>query len=186
MDQTLPSAFDPAPETDKRLAKAKERLAKKFSWKKKAALFEAVQLAHLLVVYGKEDEAVEICAALGRIEFDGTWNLWAAVELALALQARLLRQQGQGAAADRCRQRIVDAGYVDDRLDGSLLDCSDAIPEAIKEGDQKWELEARLAYAAELAFLLELGGSAKRPVASLENDWTANLLAMQRLAGVSP
>jgi hypothetical protein len=185
MDETLPTAFDPTRETEKVLLKAKERLAKKFSWKKKAALFDSVLLAHLLVVFSKDEEAIEVCAALGRIQFNGKWDLWAAVELALALQARLCRQKGDTSTADICHKRIAEAGYVDDRLDGSLLDCSDAIPESIKEGDKKWELEARLAYAAELAFIIELGGSARRPAKALESDWNANLTEMKRLAGAN-
>lgn len=185
MDQTLPPAFDPALEGNKILAAAKSPLFKKFSWTKSKTLFDAMRLAHLLVVFGKPDEAIAVCQTLGRIQFNGSFELWSAVEKTLALESRLLRQRGDSAAAQACLQRVRDAGFVEDRLEGSMLDRNGSIPAAIQEGDLKWERDARLSLAAELVFIIELGGSAQRPVAGLEQDYDANLAEIRRLVGLS-
>lgn len=185
MDTTLPPAFDPALETNKTLAAAKSPLFKKFNWKKSQTLFDAMRLAVLLVVFGKEDEALEVCRTLGRIEFNGSFELWSAVERTLTLASRILRLRGDIAAADACLARVRAAGFVDERLDGIMLDRNGAIPEAIKDGDQKLERAARLSLAAEQVFIMELGGSEKCPVEKLEREWEANQAELKRLAGLT-
>ncbi len=122
MDWPLPDAFDPTGEKEKALAQAKARLSKGFRWSKAQSLYAAGNLAVLLHVFRRDGEALEVCRALGRIQFDGKYTLWSAVETALTLQARLLRQRGETAEADACVRRVREAGFVDTRLKGILLD----------------------------------------------------------------
>lgn len=184
MDTTLPPVFDASQEANPKLAKVKASVAKKFSWTKPQPLFDAVRLASLLLVYGKADESLEVCRTLGRIEFDGTYHVWPPVERALALQARLCRQRGEHEEADECLHRIRAAGFVDTRLEGKMLDPNGALADALQEGDKKMEQTARLSRAAELAFIIELGGSAVLPVAAAEEDWQQNMQKLQQLVGV--
>lgn len=184
-DTTLPLAFDADAEPNKTLAKVKASVSKKFSWTKSQPLFDAVHLAMLLVVFGKEDEAHEICRALGRIAFDGSFRLWAAVEMALMLQARLALQRGQPAEAEDCVRRVRAAGYVDDRLAGSMLDPNHALEVALEEGDKKYEQAARLRRALELAFIIGLGGSQQFTVAQAEQDWSENMARLKELTGAN-
>lgn len=173
--------FDPSTETNKVLASAKASLFKKFSWTKSQSLFDALRLAQLLVLFDKEDEALEVCRTLGRLEFTGNFNQWSPIEKALALQSRLLRQQGKANEAEACLKRIRDAGFVETRLEGALLDRNGDIPDAIQAGDKKSERMARLIYGSELVFIIELGGSPTRPIEGLEKDLQANELALKTL-----
>ncbi len=184
MDTTLPNAFNPAFEANPELLKVKTSLFKKFGWKKVATLYEAVHLAHLLVVFGKEEEAIEVCRTLGRIEFNGSFQYFGAVELALALQARLCRRSGDVTTAKQCIQRIQQAGFVDDRLQGTLLDRNGQLAEAIRLGKKRAERIPRLILAAEQTFICELGGSEKLPAAKLEKELNENLNALKNLYGV--
>lgn len=183
MDTSLPAAFDATSEPNKVLAKAKASVSKKFSWTKSQPLFDTLDLAVLLLVYGREQEALEVCQTLGKLQFNGSFNLWGAAERALTLEARILRSRGESEEADNCVQRVRDAGYVDTRLEGSLLDRNGLLEESLKNGKKKWEFEARKTRASELAFIIELGGSAKLPIAKAEQDWEENMAAMRQLAG---
>jgi hypothetical protein len=183
LDTTLPAVFDPSTEPNKVLATAKALVFKKFSWTKSQPLFDALRLAQLLVLFGKEDEALEVCRTLGRLEFTGNFNLWSPVEKALALQSRLLRKEGNTMEAEACLKRVRDVGFVDDRLEGKLLDRNGDIPDAIRDGDKKTERLARLIYGSELVFIIELGGSPVRPVDGLEKDLEANKAALRTLVG---
>jgi hypothetical protein len=183
MDTTLPPVFDPATEKIKVLASAKAPLFKKFTWTKSQSLFDAVRLAQLLLLFDKEEEALEVCRTLERLEFSGNFNLWSAVEKALALHARILRKRGKSKEADACIKRIRDAGFNEERLEGTMLDRNGDIPDAIKDGDKTSERRARLIYGSELVFIIELGGSKARPVEGLEKDLEANDLELRKLVG---
>lgn len=185
MDTTLPPVFDANRESDPKLGKVKASVAKKFSWTKQEPLFDTLRLASLLVVYGKEAEAIEVCRTMGRLEFKGTFHLWSSVQRALALQARLCRQRGEHEEADECLRRVREAGFVETRLEGTLLDPNGGLEEALKEKNKRREQTARLSRAAELAFIIELGGSEVLPVAAAEADWEQNMTALKQLAGVA-
>lgn len=182
MAADLPPAFNPQLESNKTLNKAKASVSKKFSWTKKDSLFEAKRLAYLLLVFGKDDEALEVCKHLGQFEFQGNYRLWTAVEMALALQARLHRDRGEEKLAKACIDRIRKAGFVDERLEGSMLDPNSALEIALQEEDEKRELLARLSRASEIAFIIELGGSKVCPVKK-EQQWSENLNRLKVLAG---
>lgn len=182
MDWPLPNAFDPTGEPEKVIARAKAKL-KKFRWSHARSLYDAVAFAVLLHVFRRDDEALEVCRALGQIQFDGKYNLWSAVEKALVLQSRLLRQRGETAEADVCLRRVREAGFVDDRLKGILLDRNDTVKESVKDGDRRAEQAGRLILAGELAFIIELGGSDEYPVSRMEQDWQENLDRLRVLTG---
>lgn len=183
MDWPLPGAFDPAGETVSALAQAKAKLSKNFKWSRAQCLYDAGALAVLLHVFRRDDAALEICRALGQIQFDGKYTLWSAVETALTLQARLLRQRGGSAEAAECVRRVREAGLAPGRLKGILIDRNETVNEAVKSGQKKIELAGRLTRAKELAFIIELGGSAECPVDQLERDWETNLARLRELTG---
>ncbi len=184
--EPLPAPFDPAMEADRFLAAAKKRAAAKFSWRKQASLDHAMRLAYWLYVYGREDEALEVCRFLGTFEFAGNFNLWSSIEFVLALQSRLARQAGRGGEAAGCVGRIRAAGFVTPRLQGSLLDdmltqASRAAAERDRTGERDWSLNALL----ELCVLIELGGSTARPAAALEREFQRLVSRLRELLGVT-
>jgi hypothetical protein len=183
MDWPFPAAFDPTGESVKALARAKAKLSKGFKWSKAQCLFDAGALAVLLHVFGRDDQALEVCRALGQIQFDGKYSLWSGVETALTLQARLLRARGETAAADDCVRRVRDAGFSDNRLDGILLDRNGTVSLAVEDGDTKSELAGRVTMAKEIAFVIELGGSEKCPMDRMEREWESNVARIRELAG---
>lgn len=182
-EQPLPAAFEAEGEPVKLLARAKARAAKNFRWKKAACLYEAVALAQLLHVFGRDEEALEICAALGEYRFSGGYELWSAVERALALRARLLRTRGDTGTANECVRRMEEAGFVDDRLEGSMLDRNGSVAEAMKDGDKKWEQAGRLSLASELAFIIELRRGRGLPTDDYERQWAENQARLRLLTG---
>ena len=184
-ERPLPEAFDAEREPNKLLGRAKAKIARNFRWTKAACLYDAVHLAHLLHVFGQDDEALEICRALGEYQFTGSYNLWSAVELALALQSRILRQRGEAAEAAECVRRLREAGFAPARLEGILLDRHGAIGTAMKDGDKKREQSLRLILAEELALIIELGGSAVCPVDQMEQRWTENRERLRVLTGAA-
>ena len=183
MDWPVPDAFNPEGETVKALAQAKAKLSKSFKWSKAQCLYDATALAVLLHVFDRDDEALEVCRALGRIQFDGKFSPWSGVETALTLQARLLRLRGETTDADECVRRVREAGYSDNRLDGSLLDRNGTVSLAVKDGNKKSELAGRVTMAKEIAFIIELGGSKKCPVDRMEKEWKENLARLRELTG---
>jgi hypothetical protein len=183
VDTALPPVFDPATETNKVLASAKAPLFKKFSWTNSQSLFDALRLAQLLLLFDREEEALEVCRTLERLEFSGNFKLWSPVEKALALHSRLLRKKGKLKEAEACIKRVRDVGFNEERLEGLMLDRNGDIPDAIRDGDKKTERLARLIYGSELVFIIELGGSSSRPVEGLEKDLEANELELKKLVG---
>jgi hypothetical protein len=185
IDWPVPTALNPAGEPVKVLAAAKKKLFKKFKWSQAQCLYDATFVAVLLHVFGRDDEALDLCRELSRIPFDGKFRLWTAVEQALVLQARILRQRGEATGAAECLRRVRDAGFVDDRLAGSMLDRNGAVAEAVRTGDDEWELRGRVGMAKELAFVIELGGSDACPVDRMEGQWRENLDRLRVLAGAA-
>lgn len=182
MDWPVPAAFDPTNEPTKAIAQVKAKL-KKFRWSHAQSLYDAGALAVLLHVFERDDEALAVCRALGQIQFDGKFSLWSGVETALTLQARILRRRGDTEEADECVRRVRDAGYSDNRLDGSLLDRNGTVSEAVKDGNKKFELAGRVTMAKEIAFIIELGGSEKCSVDRMEREWDSNMARLRELTG---
>ena len=139
----------------------------------------------LFHVFERDDVALEVCRAPGRIHFDGKFSLWGGVETALALQARLLRRRGATAEADERVRRVREAGYSDNRLDCILLDRNGTVGEAVEDGDKKSELAGRVTMAKEIAFILELGGSEKCPAGRMGRECESNLTRLREVTGAS-
>ena len=182
-ERPLPRAFHADGETIPLLAKVKARLSKNFRWTRAQSLYDAMHLAVLLLVFGRDDEALEICRALGEYQFTGSYNLWSAVEFGLTLQSRLVRLRGQIEESQECCRRVREAGLAPERLNGILLDRNDSIKESLKTGDKRWEQAARLTHALELALISEMGGSKKCPVPSMEQAFQENLKRLKELTG---
>ena len=183
VERPLPRAFDADREAVPLLAKAKARLSKNFKWTRAQSLYDAAHLAVLLHVFGRDDEVLQICGALAEYQFTGSFHLWSAVEVALALQARLLRGQKAKAEAKKCVARIRAAGFVDERLEGLLLDRNGTLENAIQDNDRRMEQLARVTRALELAFIRELGGSEALPLARVDELWNENLSRLRELVG---
>jgi hypothetical protein len=184
MDQmVLPAALTSGPESHPLLARLKKRATKQFRWTSAHALRDVVEFAYWCQVFGRDQEALDICAFLGQYHFAGNYRLWTQIEFALALQARLLRQQRQKPKAAACIRRIQDAGFVESRLNGEALDPNSALKIALREGDLVRERSARLSRLKELCFIRELGGSATLPVSEVERDYQQNLARLRILAG---
>ena len=179
----LPPALLTQEEPEPFLARLKARAAKRFRWSSSASLRDVTRLAYWCHVFRRDGEALEVCEFLARYQYAGNYSLWTPVESALALQARLLRKQRKKAAAAACARRIRDAGFVEDRLKGSMLDPNSALKLALKQGDAMAEREARLGRLEELCFIIELGGSKALPVAEAEADYSQNLARLRELAG---
>jgi hypothetical protein len=165
------------------LARLKARAARRFRWSSSASLRDVTRLAYWCHVFRRDDEALEVCEFLARYQFAGNYALWTPVELALALQARLLRRRRKKAAAAACARRMRDAGFVEERLRGSMLDPNSALKLALRRGDPAAEREARLGRLGELCFIIELGGSKALPVSKAEADYRQNLARLLELAG---
>jgi hypothetical protein len=182
MTVELPGVFDPSGEDDKVLERAKKKASKNFRWTSSACLMAAEELAFLCHVLGRDGEALEVARFVGGYEFGGNYSLWSPVEGTLALQARLARQKGDNSEADECVRRVRAAGFVASRLDGSLLNIEDA-ERAEREGRKSLERDYRLGQLHELFLLIELGGSKKWPVSSLEKAYQDNLARLRVLLG---
>jgi hypothetical protein len=172
---TLPPAFDADQEAHPFLVRVKKKAAKDFRWSKAGCLENALRLAWWLFIFGKEEEALEVCRFLGQSEFKGNFNLWTWVELGLALQARLTRQRGLADEAERCRERIAAAGFAKGRLEGNLLDGAggrrDCVRQAAASGDETRERDWSAMALMELCFVIEMVGSNACPVAHLEQEF---------------
>ncbi|HEY1189457.1 MAG TPA: DUF6707 family protein [Gemmata sp.] len=182
MGWPVPAVFDLTNEPVKVIAQAKAKL-KKFRWSHAQSLYDAGALAVLFHVFERDDEALEVCRALGQIQFDGKFSLWGGVETALTLQARVLRRRDETAEADECVRRVREAGYSDNRLEGSLLDRNDTVSLAVQGGNKRSELAGRITMAKEIAFIIELGGSGKCPIDRMEWEWGSNMTRLRELTG---
>jgi hypothetical protein len=137
------------------------------------------ELAYWCHIFRRDGEVLEICEFLTRYEFAGNYAIWTQVEFALALQARLLRKRRKKAAAAGCARRMRDAGFVEARLKGAMLDPNSALKLALKRGDPVAERNARLGRLEELCFIIELGGSDALPVSEAEADYQQNLARLR-------
>jgi hypothetical protein len=182
-----PSAFDPKKETIPFLARMKKRAGKDFRWTRSRSLEAATLLAYWLHVFGKDDEALEVCAFVGQYEFAGNHDFWTWVESSLALQSRILRSRSQKEKSAQCIERIRAANFVQERLKGQLIYGENGYKvgaeDAQKEGDTKLEQEWRIAMVQELTVLIELGGSKRLSPEKLEKEYKDNLARLRELVG---
>lgn len=70
-------------------------ILKKLSFKSVKDLGNVTELAVWLYVYGLYDEALEVCNIIKDVPFTGNYTLWGAVDKALCIKARILREQGK-------------------------------------------------------------------------------------------
>lgn len=173
--EPVPSMLDASREANPILARLMKRVAKDFGWTRQGSLWGVAEVAYLLHVLGRDDDALEAARFLGQYQFAGNKNLWSAVEAALALAARMERERGREDEAVECVRRIRQAGFGVNRLDGiSLRYHARAVKLYVKAADVKGELAARVRLAQELCCLIELGGSKKYPVQELERTFREN------------
>lgn len=173
----LPAAFDAQSESVKFLARAKQRAAKSFSFTKSSALQYAADLAFWLYLFGREDEALEVCEFLGESEFSGRHDLWGWIEESLALQSRIQRYRRKKSQAEKCLNRIREVGFNSMRLKGGLLVGEDGtagfldqIQNCLDDGNETGAREWRWMAIKELCWMIELGGSKKWSVQKAEKE----------------
>jgi hypothetical protein len=190
MEVDFPSAFDAEGEPSKFLARMKRRVAKDFRWTRLVCLQSVMLLAYWLHVFGRNDEALEVCRFLAQAEFTGNCCLWDSIEAALALQSRLLRHQGSQEEADECVDRIRSTSFLETRLDGVILQTLErnvqaAIDDATRTSQPR-ERDWRLLSLTETCILIELGGSSALPASALEERYFANVRRLREMVNLPP
>lgn len=176
----LPSVFDSQGEPVKFIARMKDRAGKNFRWTAKRPLKDATYLAYWSFVFGRSDDALQVCEFLSPFEFSGDYNLWTWIERSLALHSRLLCASGKQQEAAVCVARIRNPGFVESRLEGSLLDRRN-LDAVIFDGAKTLERGYRMVLLGELCLLVELGGSESLPVQKLKGMFQENLSRLQEL-----
>ena len=184
MPMLLPPAFNSQDEPVKFMGRIKARAAKDFRWTTKRSLEDAMYLAYWSYVFGRNDDALQVCEFLSQLQFSGDYNLWTWIELSLALEARLLRISNKQQESAECVARIWDAGFVQERLEGLLLNGKERkIAYAVSDCDKVRERDWRAIMMLELCIIRELGGSEQLPVYRLEDSFQENLSRLQELVG---
>lgn len=166
------------------MAHVKDRAAKNFKWTVSRSLENSMYLAYYSFVFGRYDDALEVCEFLSQFQFAGDYQLWGWIEHTLALQSRLLRFFVKPQEAADCVGRIQKAGFVETRLSGSLLGTRN-LDAAICDGRKIAERDWRAIRLVELCTVIELGGSEELPIQRLEIMFQENLLRLQGLVGVA-
>ncbi len=180
----LPSAFSSQDEPVKFMARIKARASKDFRWTTKRSLEDAMYLAYWSYVFGRNDDALQVCEFLSHLQFSGDYNLWTWIELSLALEARLLRTGNRQQEAAECIARIWAAGFVEERLAGLLLNSKERnINRSVSDDDKTRERNWRALLMLELCIIRELGGSEELPVQRLDDSFQANFSRLQELVG---
>lgn len=180
----LPPPFDPDGETVKFLARAKKKASKNFKPTRSKALVSASDLAFWLHIFGRDEEAFQVCEFLYKLDIAEEMNLWSPVEPSVALRARLLREGGDSDGCAQCVERIRNMDFVVERLEGVLLEgCLKNVKYAVEDRDKTRERNWRLGTALEQCVLIELGGSDTLPVDQLESEFKANFQRLQELVG---
>ena len=182
----LPDAFDAQAESVGFLVRAKQRATQSFSFTKSSAMQNASDLAYWLGVFGRDDEALDVCEFLGEAEFTGRFDLWGAVEESLALQSRILRHRRKKGQAAKCLERIREVGFAPMRLKGGLLIGEDGtagfldqVQCSLEAGSQTGAREWRLMAIKELCWMIELGGSKKWSVQKAEEELQSQLAELR-------
>ena len=105
----LPQAFDFEKESVKYLQREKRRAAKDFKWTKSKSVGYAGHLATALYVFGRDDEALEVCRFLEQYEPSDPINghIWSSVQKTLALRARIERLRGNDKTAKALVARFI-------------------------------------------------------------------------------
>ena len=164
------------------MVRIKDRAAKDFKWAVSRSLENSMYLAYYSYVFGRRNDALEVCKFLSQFQFTDDFQLWGWVERTLALQSRILRLFGRTQEAAECVSRIWEAGFVETRLSGSLLGTRN-LDIAISDGRKTSERDHRAVRLTELCAVIELGGSEELPVDTLEVWFQENLTRLQELIG---
>ena len=175
----LPEVFNFENETNKVL-QSKKKSIRNFKFTTQASLIKVNGLIYLLFVFGRLDEAYEVCKFMSMAEFNGNYNLWSWVETTLALQARILRESGRLDEAKKVIEKIEKAGYSEGRLKGDLL-CNEDIEGAIRDNDKSLEKDYRLIELQELCFIIEVGRYKLRNVDEFEEVFNQNLSELKKI-----
>jgi hypothetical protein len=168
------------PTGSQRLDRLAQTVARNFKPTVASALAKANDLAYWLYLRNQPERALLVCQQFDAIAFANNYHLWSWVELALALEARILREQDQPqraaqvvdkirgtyATGDPALQRIK-AQALARRLNGDLLPF-DQITQSEADGDARAANEYRFAAWKELVFVGELGGSTRWPGPAIE------------------
>ena len=77
------------------MARMKDRAVKNFRWTAKRPLEDAMCLAYWSHVFGRDNDAPQVCEFLSQFQSAGDYILWTWIEASLAPKARLLRISGR-------------------------------------------------------------------------------------------
>ncbi|MBP8082687.1 MAG: hypothetical protein KAZ87_05735 [Spirochaetes bacterium] len=178
----FPEVFNYEDETCKAVL-AKKKSIKNFKFSNQSSLSKVNELAYLLMIFNRKDEAYKVCDFMSKAEFDGNFNLWSWVERTLALKARILREMGRTEEAIAEIKRIAEAGFVKTRIRGELLN-NDKIKNAIEDNDKTAERDWRLIQLEELCFIIEVGKYSGINVEKYEYAFDQNMIELRRIFNV--
>ncbi len=106
------------------MARMKDRAAKNFRWTAKRPLEDAMYLAYWSYVFGRDDDALQVCEFLSQFQFSGDYKV--TITCGLGLKAVLLWGHVCCVSlADNRRPLIVRLAYAPQGLwKHGLTDCS--------------------------------------------------------------
>lgn len=176
-----------------RLKKVANKLSLSFSETKSADLEKAVQLAYLLYLYDKLDFAEQIVNELSHIEFNGNYNYWTWIEMALILNIRINRINSELAIVDVLKNKVLSPLSIGNEaqvrinnrvfkriLQGDTLPL-DKVKRAMDAGDVNDEVFWRTVYLKKLMKISEMGGSDEYPAAQAEVEIKNNEIRVKDL-----
>lgn len=182
----FPEVFKLHKEDSKFISRIKKKTIKNFSWNSSASLQNTSNFAYWLYIFGKEANSLTVCEFLSEFQFTGDFNLWTWIEHSLALQSRLYRKSGKMNESSNCINKILSAGFIENRLDGLFVyDREKRLQESIVEKDNWAVRELTFLLLIELCLLVELGGSPKLSVNILEDKLSKNLKSLREIVKVS-
>lgn len=171
----------------KKLDKLAKSTAKNFKLSTQNSLEKANNLAYWLYIYDQKELSLAVCQLLSTVEFADNYNIWTWIETALALEARLLKENKENNLAEKCIERIKEPVNLGDepvrlaknkalarRINGELLQFN-KIEQAEEENDKQLEIDYRLVQLKELILVNELGGSQVMPLTILEENIELNI-----------
>jgi len=147
-------------------------------------------LAYGCFIFGKEEQAMEVCEFLQQYQFMGDYSRWGWIEGSLALYSRLLRKHGKLEHATVCVDRIQATGFQKSRLSRTPPNIMTSIEQNVKvaqeDNDHLRERDWRIVLLKEQCTVIEMGGSTDLPQTEAEAMFQSNLTRIKELVGALP
>ena len=170
-----------------------KKLQVEFSPVHKKSLEHAVGVAYYFYVHSKNDSAKKITKVMSEFLFNGNYDYWTWIESALALHARIAREEGDigthkklvdiiwGAfeIGDETKQRINKKIFIR-TLKGEDMGF-DKVTACMEDGDTISEVNYRFACLKKMILIREVGASEAYTIEQAEKDIEDNMIAIRKL-----